>query len=75
MYHLIENIRKIGIILLPFMSETSKNLLNQIGIPEELQTWDNLKKYDGLKDIKVIEKGQPLFIRKNVEEEMEYLKN
>ena len=57
------------------MSETSKNLLNQIGIPEELQTWDNLKKYDGLKDIKVIEKGQPLFIRKNVEEEMEYLKN
>ena len=75
MYHLIENIRKIGIILLPFMSETSKNLLNQIGIPEELQIWDNLKKYDGLKDIKVIEKGQPLFIRKNVEEEMEYLKN
>ena len=75
MYHLIENIRKIGIILLPLMSETSKNLLNQIGIPEELQTWDNLKKYDGLKDIKVIEKGQPLFIRKNVEEEMEYLKN
>ena len=57
------------------MSETSKNLLNQIGIPEELQTWDSLKKYDGLKDIKVIEKGQPLFIRKNVEEEMEYLKN
>ena len=75
MYHLIENIRKIGIILLPIMESTSKNLLRQIGIPEELQTWDSLKPYDKLKDIKVIEKGEPLFLRKNVEEELEYLRN
>ena len=75
MYHLIENIRKIGIILLPIMESTSKNLLKQIGIPEELQTWDSLKPYDKLKDIKVVEKGEPLFLRKNVEEELEYLRN
>ena len=48
MYHLIENIRKIGIILLPIMESTSKNLLKQIGIPEELQTWDSLKEYNKL---------------------------
>jgi len=75
MYHLIENIRKIGIVLLPIMEETSKNLLKQIGMPEELQTWESLSKYDGLKDVKVIEKGEPLFMRKNIEEELEYLKN
>ena len=75
MYHLIENIRKIGIILLPIMESTSKNLLKQIGIPEELQTWDSLKPYDKLKNIKVIEKGEPLFLRKNVEEELEYLRS
>ena len=75
MYHLIENIRKIGIILLPIMESTSKNLLRQIGIPEELQTWDRLKPYDKLKNIKVIEKGEPLFLRKNVEEELEYLRS
>lgn len=75
MYHLIENIRKIGIILLPFMEETAQNLLKQIGIPEELQTWESLSRYDGLKDVKVIEKGEPLFMRKNMEEELEYLKN
>ena len=74
MYHLIENIRKIGIILLPIMEQTSKNLLSQIGIPEELQTWDSLKIYNNLKDIKVIKKGEPLFMRKNVEEELEYLR-
>ena len=74
MYHLIENIRKIGIILLPIMEQTSKNLLGQIGIPEELQIWDSLKIYNNLKDIKVIEKGEPLFMRKKVEEELEYLR-
>ena len=74
MYHLIENIRKIGIMLLPVMEETAQNLLRQIGIPEELQTWESIKKYDILPDIKVIEKGEPLFMRKNMEEELEYLK-
>ena len=75
MYHLIENIRKIGIILLPIMESTSKNLLKQIGIPENLQTWNSLKPYNKLQDIKVIEKGEPLFLRKNVEEELEYLRS
>ena len=75
MYHLIENIRKIGIVLLPFMEETAKDLLNQIGIPSELQTWKSLDKYNQLKSIKVIEKGKPLFMRKNMEEELEYLRN
>ena len=75
MYHLIENIRKIGILLFPVLEETSKNLLKQIGIPEELQSWDSIKKYEQLKDIKVIEKGEPLFMRKNMEEELEYLRN
>ena len=75
MYHLIENIRKIGIVLLPFMEETAKNLLHQIGVKEGLQTWESLYKYDSLKDTKVIEKGEPLFMRKKLEEELEYLKN
>ena len=75
MYHLIENIREIGIFLLPFMEETAQNLLHQIGVKEELQTWESLYKYDSLKDTKVIEKGEPLFMRKKLEEELEYLKN
>ena len=75
MYHLIENIRKIGILVMPIMEETSQNLLKQIGIPEKMQTWDSLKNYNKLSDIKVIEKGEPLFMRKNMEEELEYLRN
>ena len=75
MNHLIENIRKIGIILLPFMEETAKNLLKQIGVDTKFQTWESLEKYDLLKQVKVIEKGEPLFMRKNIEEELEYLRN
>ena len=75
MNHLIENIRKIGIILLPFMEETAKKILKQIGVSKELQTWESLSIQNQLRNVKVIEKGEPLFMRKNMEEELEYLKN
>ncbi len=74
MYHLIENIRKIGIMLLPIMEDTAKDLLEQIGISENLQTWESLKQYDKLENVKVVEKGKPLFMRKDMVEELEYLK-
>jgi methionyl-tRNA synthetase len=76
MYHLVENLRRIGILLLPFMNDTANNLLNQIGIKDKnLKTWESLSKYDKIEDAKVIEKGEPLFMRLNLEEELEYIKN
>ncbi len=76
MYHLAENLRKIGIMLIPFMPETAENMLRQLGIKqEELKKWESLNKYDLLhEDIKVIEKGEPLFMRLDVEKEVEYIK-
>ena len=74
-YHLIENIRRIGILLNPFMKNTSDEILRQLGINnEELKSWDSLEKYDGLNGIKVIEKGEPLFMRLNEEEEVAFIK-
>ena len=76
MYHLVENIRKIAILIRPFMVETSDNILRQLGIEDEtLRTWDSLKDYDKLKNVKVIEKGEPMFMRLNAEEEVEYMQN
>ena len=75
MYHLIENLRKISILIKPFMDETSENILRQIGITDEsLKTWKSLKEYDKIKNAKVIEKGEPIFMRLNAEEEIEYIK-
>lgn len=76
MYHLIENLRKIAILIKPVMNETAENILKQIGIEDgELKTWKTLKDYDKIENIKVIEKGEPIFMRLNPEEEIEYLKD
>ena len=76
MYHLIENLRKIAILIKPFMTDTANNMLKQIGITDvDKIKWDDIYAYDTLKDIKVIEKGEPIFMRLKVEEEVEYLKS
>ena len=75
MYHLIENLRKIAILIKPFMNETSENILRQIGINDDnLKTWESLNDYDKLNNVKVIQKGEPIFMRLNAEEEIEYIK-
>ena len=75
MYHLIENLRKIAILITPFMKETAENIFRQIGIVDEkMKTWESLKPYEKLEGIKVIEKGEPIFMRLKPEEEIEYIK-
>ena len=76
MYHLIENLRKIAILIRPFMKETADNIFRQIGIKEDnMKNWENLKEYNKIENSKVIEKGEPIFMRLNAEEEIEFLKN
>ena len=76
MYHLTENLRKVAIMLKPVMEETSNKILEQLGIEDkELISWETLEKYDLLKEnIKVIEKGEPLFVRLDMEEEVNAIK-
>ena len=74
-YHLIENLRRIAILITPFMPETSGKMFTQLGIKEEkLKSWESMSTYEGIKNTKVIEKGEPLFMRLNPEEEIEYLR-
>lgn len=77
MYHLVENLRKIAILITPFMEKTANKIFMQIGLGEnkELKKWESLKEYDKIPEgIKVIEKGEPLFVRLEKEEEIEYIK-
>ncbi len=75
MYHLIENLRKIAILIKPFMRETSENIFSQIGIKEnDKKDWKNLKLYDKIENVKVTPKGNPIFMRLNSEEEIKFLK-
>ncbi|MBR3003356.1 MAG: methionine--tRNA ligase [Clostridia bacterium] len=76
MYHLVENLRKIAILIRPFMLETSNNILRQLGIQDEkLKTWESLNNYDKIQNVKVIEKGEPIFMRLNAAEEIEFMQN
>lgn len=75
MYNLAEMLRKIAILIKPFMPQTSLNILSQLNITEE-NTWESLLNNNVIKEnTKVLEKGEPLFIRLDKEEEIEYIKN
>lgn len=75
MYHLVEVLRKIAIMIKPFMEQTTESMFNQLGIlNENLKTWDSIKIYPEYEEgLKVIEKGEPLFARLDLQEETEYL--
>lgn len=73
MYHLVENLRIFAIYISPFIPETSQNILNQLGIKEEYRTLDSTL-YGISKDIKVIEKGIPLFERLDFDKTLEEIK-
>lgn len=75
MYHLVANLKEIAILIRPFMEDTSDNILRQLGIESKNISWNDLKGYKQLKDVKVIEKGEPIFMRLNAEEEVEYIKS
>ena len=76
MYHLSENLRKVAILISPFMEDTANSIFKQLGLENaELQTWDSLYEYDKIpNNTKIIEKGEPLFVRLDMEEEINYIK-
>ena len=75
MYHLVENLRRIAILINPYMNHTSEKMLNQLNIPEELRIWDSLYNYTKLANIKVTEKPEVLFARLEAEAEIEAIKD
>ena len=71
LFHLTENLRKVGILLKAIMPDTAPKIFEQLGITEE-QSLDSIRK--NLISGKVIEKGEPLFMRLNVDEEVSYIR-
>ena len=58
------------------MPETSKKILKQLGLSEEYKSWETLNSNSEIKEgTKVIEKGEPLFVRLDKDEEIEFIRN
>ncbi|MCL2860512.1 MAG: class I tRNA ligase family protein [Oscillospiraceae bacterium] len=77
MYHLAESLREVAIMLTPFIPDTAENIFNQLGIKDaQLKSIESLQSYAIIpENVKVIEKGVPLFLRLDVQEEVEYIKS
>lgn len=74
MNHLANALRQCAIMLSPVLLDAPKKLFEQLGIKEELQTFDSLNKFDVLGG-EVVIKGNPLFPRLDATIEIEYIKN
>ena len=74
MYNLFNTIRKIGILLYPFIPDTSNKILEQLNIHDEyLTSYNSLKTTLDLTGNKVEEKVSPLFQRLEAKKEEEKL--
>ena len=73
-YHLVSVLREIAVLIRPLMEDTSNKMLTQLGLDTNVD-WNTMNDFTDIKNTKVIEKGQPIFVRLDQEEEIEYIKN
>lgn len=69
LYNLLETIRFLGVVLAPFMPETSQKILDEIGA--EKRDLDSLESFGGLEAGKYVGEPVPLFARIDAEKFIE----
>lgn len=75
MVHLAESLRRIGILLQPFLTRTPNALFKQLGIQDEaLKTWESLEQFGMIPTGTKVEKDAPLFPRLEIADEVEFIK-
>ena len=70
LYHLAESLRIISILLTPFMPETAAKIQAQIGAAGEAVSWESAGRWGVLPASAVLQKGEILFPRIDVEKEI-----
>ena len=76
MYNLYETLRVVAVCLQAFIPETAEKMFNQLGITNsELKTFDSITKFNNNLSGNVVVKGEPLFKRVKVEEELTKIEN
>ncbi len=73
LYSLLESIRVISTLLYPFMPSTSPKIWEQIGATTADVTYDNVGKYGVLRGDVTVKRGEMLFPRIDVDEEIKAL--
>lgn len=73
MFHLLEGLRIVGILILPMMPDTSLSMFKGLNVKEDLQTFQALQ-YGQKTEYSEIKRSTPLFPRLDVEAELSKLK-
>ncbi|MDR0299525.1 MAG: methionine--tRNA ligase [Streptococcaceae bacterium] len=74
LYHLVANLRVVAALLQPYMHATSEKIFAQLGLIETQIELEGLEMdYDFVNP--VVAKGEPIFPRLDVEEEVAYIKS
>ena len=74
MSHLVESLRIASILLQPFLTRTPNKIWEQLGIQAgELTTWDSGRKLGLIPAGTKVQKGDPIFPRLDVEQEVAYI--
>ncbi|WP_043931809.1 methionine--tRNA ligase [Bacillus sp. EB01] len=75
MVHLAETLRRVAIMLQPFLTRSPQGIFEQLGISDEsLKAWESLAEFGAIPSGTKVAKGNPLFPRLEISEEVEFIK-
>jgi methionyl-tRNA synthetase len=75
MVHLAETLRRIAILLKPFLTQTPDKMFTQLNITDQsLKEWDSLAQFGRIPAQTIVVKGDPIFPRLEMEEEIQFIK-
>jgi len=75
MAHLAESLRRIAILLKPFLTRTPDRIFEQLNIQDEnLKSWGSLETFGVIPAGTKVVKGDPIFPRLDMKEEVEFIK-
>ncbi|GLC90381.1 methionine--tRNA ligase [Lysinibacillus piscis] len=76
MRNLAESLQQIAVMLQPFMTSTPKRIIEQLGLDDKFLAWATIETFGNTipANIKVVEKGIPIFPRLDSEIEIAYIR-
>ncbi len=75
MAHLAESLRRVAVLLQPFLTRSPQQIFEQLGIEDgSLKSWESLDEFGIIPAGTKVVKGAPIFPRLDIAEEVEFIK-
>ncbi|WLR55104.1 methionine--tRNA ligase [Mesobacillus subterraneus] len=75
MVHLAESLRRVAVLLKPFLTRTPDKIFAQLNVGSEaLQSWESLEEFGQIRAGTKVVQGEPIFPRLDLKEEVEFIK-